>query len=250
MKIKDLLLEDPTCNNFLSYINNKKGNLGFGFINNVPVYFNEIKKQIWIINQSKKIQLDNDFLNEIIFHKFNEINLGENTSFDIEDELKLKYLNFSKYIQGISTYDTKRLPTIKPLSSEFILESVNKKNFEESINFLYEENFYPQSIKAWKEIYYENILGFIIRNKNNKIVANISCVYQTDDFGVIWGVATNKKYRKRGLATHLVMQIIDSLISLNKRPLLYFTDEKIGNFYKKMGFETNHYLTTYLKNSK
>ncbi|MBN4083851.1 GNAT family N-acetyltransferase [Mycoplasma sp. CSL10137] len=251
MKLKDILLDDAVCNNFLSYIHDKKGDSAFEFINDIPMYIDKLGKKIWVINQSFTTIIKDEIIDLIESNDIRSINIGENTIFDPKVEQKLKLLNFSSNQQGISVYNKKTFPIIQRLSDKYFLEAVDKDNFEESVQFLYDEDFYPASIKVWKETYQENILGFIIRDKNGQIVANASCVYQTEDFGVIWGVATNEKHRRQGLATHLTLQLVTTLMNMGKKSLLYFTEDKIGRFYGKMGFETKHTLITYWrKNNK
>ncbi|MBN4084187.1 GNAT family N-acetyltransferase [Mycoplasma sp. CSL10166] len=246
MEIKKILAEDKICNNFLIYLCEKYSYNLLRKVDNNILYIDKKNNKVWVAN-TKKFLVINDRCFKYFFSKnINYISIGENTFFDYKIENKLKALKFKKTIQGISVFEKNfYIPDIK-IEDKYIVESVTKDNFNEVISFLYNENFYPDSIETWKEVYYDNMVGFIIRI-NGEIVSHACSVYQTSDLGVVWGVATNIQYRRQGLATYLVFLVIKELLILNKAAILYWTDEYLKKFYEKMGFKSNHYVKIYKK---
>ncbi|MEA4134635.1 GNAT family N-acetyltransferase [Mycoplasma sp. 2704] len=128
------------------------------------------------------------------------------------------------------------------LDKKILIRRVDLFDFDEIKKFLEEENFYPNSRNHWvasyKKYILENNLNYgYIALKDKKVISHACVVYTNYKNAVIWGVATNTEFRGLGLASHLVSLLCKDILNNNLEPLLYYTEEKIGNLYKKLGFK-------------
>lgn len=74
--------------------------------------------------------------------------------------------------------------------------------------------------------------------RDGKIIATASVISETEDYGVINGVATHEDYRKQGLANRLIDQIISDYINGKKKGLiLYYDNPEASRIYFQKGFK-------------
>lgn len=78
--------------------------------------------------------------------------------------------------------------------------------------------------------------------------AAIACVFfESECCGFLGGVATDERYRGRGLASALVSHICNDLLKQNKTPLISCVNPAAKRLYKSLGFEDMGKRITYVK---
>ncbi|WP_324672728.1 GNAT family N-acetyltransferase [Mycoplasma sp. 888] len=209
-------------------INTFKNDAYSAFISNV-----NYKKE----NVEKIINLLSDFSPAVITYGDACLNLINHIS---------NLNNYEIYNQTIATLDKDDFvfsdAKEEILDKKLIIKRVNLSDFDEIKKFLEEENFYPNSRNHWVDFYRKYVLknslnyGYIAL-KDKKVISHACVVYTNSKNAVIWGVATNSEFRGLGLASHLVSLLCKDILNDNLEPVLYYTEEKIGNIYKKLGFK-------------
>jgi ribosomal protein S18 acetylase RimI-like enzyme len=103
----------------------------------------------------------------------------------------------------------------------------------------------PKAREIWKDIINKKIKYFIAINDKNKIIATaflaiIPNLTIKGDFGVIGNVITDRKYRKRGIGSEIIKNILDYA---KRNNCFFVTVESNRNrteaqsFYKDLGFD-------------
>ncbi|MGZ7043177.1 MAG: ribosomal protein S18-alanine N-acetyltransferase [Methanobacterium sp.] len=109
---------------------------------------------------------------------------------------------------------------------------------------------YPPSILT--DIY--NLgAGFLVAQHDNIIVGYIIFWIRYEDEGHIISLAIDKKYRKKGMASELVKNVINIFTKCNLREIKL--EVRKGNkgarkFYQKMGFDEKDILESYYEDGE
>ncbi len=75
--------------------------------------------------------------------------------------------------------------------------------------------------------------------KNGKIISTVATTAETTKSAMVVSVATHKAYRNRGLATVLMLHLMDLYIhQKNKSLCLFYDNVDAGKIYLKLGFKT------------
>ncbi|QIW62472.1 GNAT family N-acetyltransferase [Mycoplasmopsis gallinacea] len=150
----------------------------------------------------------------------------------------VKTNEYQKFYQRLSTLDRKEMINFEN-NTEYRIEKVNDATFEIAKNFLIDNDFYPDSRDRWIKEYkkQKNKLGFLMFD-NQKVIAHACIVYETDEYSILWGVLVDENYRGKGLAKIIVSHLCSYIFQQDKskKILLYYTEDRIGNIYKNIGF--------------
>lgn len=73
--------------------------------------------------------------------------------------------------------------------------------------------------------------------EEEKIVSTAATGIENSFLAMINAVATDKSYRKKGLATYIVYNLSKNLLEEGKSPCLFYHNEEAGNIYHKIGYE-------------
>jgi len=69
-----------------------------------------------------------------------------------------------------------------------------------------------------------------------RVVAMVKTTAETSGAAMILGVATHPGYRRRGLATRLLVCLCQELLAEGKRPCLFYDNPQAGSIYRRLGF--------------
>ncbi len=72
--------------------------------------------------------------------------------------------------------------------------------------------------------------------EGGRVVATVKTTAETDSAAMIVGVATHPGYRRRGLATRLLIRLCRELLAEGKRPCLFYDNPRAGGIYRRLGF--------------
>ena len=73
--------------------------------------------------------------------------------------------------------------------------------------------------------------------EEKKIINSVSTGIETSFLAMLTGVATNKMYRNKGLATYSVYKLSEELLSEGKTPCLFYSNLESGSIYHKIGYK-------------
>ncbi len=235
----------------------------------VTSYLNkDIDLNMSIINDIEKYGYDNNFLDVwaeidksgkikgILLRYFQHLNFYSHSKFNVD--------GFCQKINDIDYLELSgKSDILKQLHSKLHIEKTKKVKFcvLNSINDNYRDIKPSETtkkirfgnlnkiVKLYKEIdEFENASlddikgnlktgrGYYIE-KNKKAVAMAKSTNESKTHAMIIGVATHPEYRSQGLATSCVLKICKELINENKKPCLFYEDERAGRIYKKIGFK-------------
>ncbi|MDC7227005.1 MAG: GNAT family N-acetyltransferase [Spirochaetales bacterium] len=217
--------------------------------------------EIWMIRKKKNITTvllrfynyytvsthDEDDIEEIINHLNAEKELITLTGVEsVIDKIskgmefsKIKRANFAELIE-IKNYKENLLIDIKKANIEEINElfEFHKSIKEFEVKEESKENFGKELLDNTGRIYYTR--------ENKKIVSMAMITAENSVNGMIMGVATAQKYRRKGYARAIVQEICKSMIDNGKSVVLFYDNPEAGKMYKEIGFEDiNRQATIY-----
>jgi len=84
--------------------------------------------------------------------------------------------------------------------------------------------------------------------QENRIIASVAATAETSRSAMVVGVATDKDYRKKGLASRLMLALMDYYIHEKKKELcLFYDNPEAGKIYLRLGFEYLGLWDVYLR---
>ncbi len=87
--------------------------------------------------------------------------------------------------------------------------------------------------------------------KDNKMVSVATVVAENSVNGMVVGVATDKSYRKQGLASVVMNKLCDDYLNVKKKSIcLFFDNPKAGKIYHRLGFVDIGFYRMYEKPNK
>jgi len=72
--------------------------------------------------------------------------------------------------------------------------------------------------------------------QGDRVVATVKTTAETSSGAVITGVTTHPAFRRRGLATSLLVILCQELLGEGKRPCLIYDNPEAGGIYRRLGF--------------
>jgi len=72
--------------------------------------------------------------------------------------------------------------------------------------------------------------------QGDRVVATVKTTAETSSGAVITGVTTHPAFRRRGLATSLLVLLCRELLGEGKRPCLFYDNPEAGGIYRRLGF--------------
>jgi len=72
--------------------------------------------------------------------------------------------------------------------------------------------------------------------QGDQVVATVKTTAETSSGAVITGVTTHPAFRRRGLATSLLVLLCRELLGEGKRPCLFYDNPEAGGIYRRLGF--------------
>ncbi len=85
--------------------------------------------------------------------------------------------------------------------------------------------------------------------ENEKIISTVAISAETKLSAMVVGVATDKAYRNKGLASKLLLRLMEVyLYDKNKELCLFYDNPEAGKIYLKLGFEKIGYWDMFQKN--
>ncbi|MGI6084370.1 MAG: GNAT family N-acetyltransferase [Acetivibrionales bacterium] len=80
------------------------------------------------------------------------------------------------------------------------------------------------------------ICRYFVLKINGVIASQAYTTIESSKYATIGGVVTREEYRKHGLASLVVSCICKDILKDNKTPNLFYSNEKAGRIYEKLGF--------------
>ena len=185
--------------------------------------------------------------NEDIYNLLLDLHFSHSNALEYKINNSIKDFNLTN-IEGINVeikyineeYDDKIYEHWKRMWEDNDINTFKENSKEMTLNFIKnarKENNY-QSIGAFKE---NELIGSVSLN-------NFFGVEPIDKIGVIWAVYVLPEFRKRGIGTRLIEEIILHFNKLNYNSIrLIYASEEGRRIYVKKGFIKGNYLALDLK---
>jgi len=77
--------------------------------------------------------------------------------------------------------------------------------------------------------------AYLVRD-GGRVIAAVRTTAENSRSAMIVGVATHPDYRRRGLATQLLVRLGRELLAEGKRPCLFYDNPQAGGIYRRLGF--------------
>lgn len=77
--------------------------------------------------------------------------------------------------------------------------------------------------------------AYLFRDRG-KVIATAKTTAETSNAAMVVAVATHRDYRRRGLATQLLVRLCRELLAEGKRPCLFYDNPAAGGIYRRLGF--------------
>lgn len=119
----------------------------------------------------------------------------------------------------------------------------------ESIYRIAQESFKdPYSLRLLKHIRTTNPEGFLAAEIGDKVVGYTIGILRWDSLGHILAIAVDKNYRREGVGSALIINVLDHLKKKGAdrvRLEVRLNNEPAQNFYDKIGFESRKTVPGY-----
>ncbi|MEF9992048.1 MAG: GNAT family N-acetyltransferase [Romboutsia sp.] len=181
----------------------------------------------------------NDFdVDELIEH-INSLDIKViNGKKSVIDKLIGKYTNF-KYkkesyfcsLKNISNMDFSNMDNYK-------IEEALTADLEDIYSLLSEiEDFKLDNyVELKKHQLKTNSARVYLIKENNKVISTCATGIENSFLAMVNAVATDEKYRNRGLATYIVYKISKHLLEEGKTPCLLYCNKEVSNIYRSIGY--------------
>lgn len=80
------------------------------------------------------------------------------------------------------------------------------------------------------------ICRYYVLKRDGIIASQAYTTIESKNFAIIGGVVTRNEYRKQGLASLVVSGISQEIINEKKKPNLFYSNERAGRVYERLGF--------------
>lgn len=243
-KILDYCLNEPTMNLFLI------GDIeNFGFSNDFQqVWYQEKQNEIvgvilryhtMLIVYSKDLNMDFILVNNILVSNDIDVISGKSTVIDlildnIEEEYKRtnnKFCELNK-LEDLSL----NLEDIKLATIDDAMEIAIAYGGIEEFKNLYSNDVNKRFDQIETRISSGEGKHLFIKDSKG-IIAHGNTTAEASTMAMVGGIFTREDMRNKGYGTLITYALINDLISRNKKPCLFYTDEKQGRLFKKLGFE-------------
>ncbi len=144
-----------------------------------------------------------------------------------------------------------KLFELKPFENDDEVELASENDAQEILKLLSKiPEFRPQSAEAFITSMRNGSSRRYFIRKEGKIVSTASTAAECKEMAMIVAVATDPKYRKRGLATKIMNKMCLDLVRENKTVCLFYDNPEAGKIYERIGFrQMAFWKMMYLKTS-
>lgn len=126
---------------------------------------------------------------------------------------------------------------IEPIKSKYNIRNITVSDLDKIVE-LYKESFQSFSSKEIMEEKLNTSRGRGVCIEDDKGIISVAQTdFETMDGAVIVGVATDIKYRGKGLATECLIWLCNTLLKEGKDIYLQYDNLEAGRIYERLGFE-------------